>query len=126
MLESSHAGKSVRIVMITVLVNGLKISFCNIYAPNNLQEQLEFIQELNNYLIYKAQAASLVLGGDWNCTLSKKDKKGGVSWKPSQFRNMLLITMETFDLVYIQRTRHPNLNIYTYASKTLNVKTRRD
>ena len=113
MLESSHASKSGRIVMITVLVNGLKISFCNIYAPNNLQEQLEFIQELNNCLIDKAQAASLVLGGDWNCTLSKKDKKGEVPWKPSQFRNMLLITMETFDLLHIQRTRHPNLNIYT-------------
>ena len=112
--------------MITVLVNGLKISFCNIYAPNNLQEQLEFIQELNNCLIDKPQAASLVLGGDWNCTLSKKDKKGEVPWKPSQFRNMLLITMETFDLLHIQRTRHPNLNIYTYASKTLNVKTSRD
>ena len=126
MLESSHASKSGRIVMITVLVNGLKISFCNIYAPNNLQEQLEFIQELNNCLIDKAQAASLVLGGDWNCTLSKKDKKGEVPWKPSQFRNMLLITMETFDLLHIPRTRHPNLNIYTYASKTLNVKTSRD
>lgn len=126
MLESSHASESGRIVMITVLVNGLKISFCNIYAPNNLQEQLEFIQELNNCLIDKAQAASLVLGGDWNCTLSKKDKKGEVPWKPSQFRNMLLITMETFDLLHIQRTRHPNLNIYTYASKTLNVKTSRD
>ena len=126
MLESSHASKSGRIVMITVLMNGLKISFSNIYAPNNLQEQLEFIQELNNYLIYKAQAANLVLGGDWNCTLSKKDKKGGVPWKPSQFRNMLLITMETFGSEDIQRTRHPNLNIYTYASKTLNVKTSRD
>lgn len=112
--------------MITVLVNGLKISFGNIYAPNNLQEQLEFIQELNNCLIDKAQAASLVLGGDWNCTLSKKDKKGGVPWKPSQFRNLLLITMETFDLLDIQRTLHPNLNIYTYASKTLNVKASRD
>lgn len=74
-LESSHASKSGRIVMITVLVNGLKISFCNIYAPNNLQEQLEFIQELNNCLIDKAQADSLVLGGDWNCTLSKKIKR---------------------------------------------------
>ena len=87
---------------------------------------MEFIQELNNCLIDKAEAASLVLGGDWNCTLSKKDKKGGVPWKPSQFRNMLLITMETFDLLDIQRIRHPNLNIYTYASKTLNVKSRLD
>ena len=39
---------------------------------------------------------------------------------------MLLITMETFDLLDIQRTRHPNLNIYTYVSKTLNIKSRLD
>ena len=58
--------------MIPVLVNGLKISFCNIYTPNNLHEQLKSIQELNNCLIDKAEAVSLVLGGDWNCTLSKK------------------------------------------------------
>ena len=31
-----------------------------------------------------------------------------------------------FDLLDIQRTRHPNLNIYIYASKTLNVKLRLD
>ena len=31
-----------------------------------------------------------------------------------------------FDLLDIQRTRHPNLNIYTYASKTLTVKLRLD
>ena len=71
-LKSSHASKSGRIIMITVLVNGLKISFCNIYAPNNLKEQLEFIQELNNCLIDKAEVVSLVLGGDWNCTLKKR------------------------------------------------------
>ena len=53
-------------------------------------------------------------------------KKGGVPWKPSRFRNMLLITKETFNLLDIQRTRHPNLNIYTYASKTLNVTSRLD
>ena len=110
--ESSHASKTGRIVLITVSLNGLKISFCNIYAPNNQLEQLEFTQELNNCLIDKAEA--------------DKDKKGGVPWKPSQFRNMLLITMETCDLLDIQRTRHPNLNIYTYVSKTLNVKSRLD
>ena len=71
-MESSHASKTGRIVLITVSLNGLKISFCNIYAPNNQLEQLEFIQELNNCLIDKAEADSLVLGGDWNCKLSKK------------------------------------------------------
>lgn len=46
-IDSSCNNKSRRIVLITVLAKGSKISFCNIYAPNNQLEQLEFIQELN-------------------------------------------------------------------------------
>ena len=79
MTESSHASKTGRIVLIAVSLNELKTSFCNIYAPNNQLEQLEFIQELNNCLIDKAEADSLVLSGDWNCTFSKKDKKAECS-----------------------------------------------
>ena len=39
----SFSNNSGRIVLITVNINGLKVSFCNIYAPNNPLEQLEFI-----------------------------------------------------------------------------------
>ncbi|KAL9959075.1 hypothetical protein ACROYT_G036156 [Oculina patagonica] len=97
------------------------MSFCNIYAPNNPSEQLEFIQELNNCIIDKLELTNLIVGGDWNCTLSKKDKKGGTPWKPSLFSQLLLTTMEIFGGV-----RHPNLNIYSYVSKALNVKSRLD
>ena len=47
--------------------------------------------------------STLIVGGDWNCTLAKKDKVGGTDWKPSNYRNLLLTTMEAFDLVDIQR-----------------------
>ena len=60
------------------------VSFCNIYAPN-LSEQLEFIQKLNNYITDKSEFTNLIVGGDWNCTLTKKDKKGRAPWKPTQF-----------------------------------------
>ena len=42
------------------------------------------------------------------------------------YRNLILITMEMFDLVDIQRVKHPNVNKYSYVSKALNVKSRID
>ena len=40
-----------RIVLIHLNYNGMELSLCNIYAPNDHADQLRFIKELNNYLI---------------------------------------------------------------------------
>ena len=115
-----------RIILINLTYNGLKLSFCNIYAPNDHTQQVSFIQELNCLLIDKSEITTLIVGGDWNCTLSKKDKKGGSPWRPTAYRNLVNITMDTLDLVDIQRTRYPNVNKFCYRSKTLDVKSRID
>ena len=104
-VQCSFSNNSGRIVLITVNINGQKVSVCKVYAPNNPSEQLEFIQELNNCIIDKSELTNLVVGGDWNCTLTKKNKKGGTLWKPTQFRNLLLMTMEICDLTDIQNAR---------------------
>jgi len=71
-----------RIVLITIVINSLMLSLCNIYAPSNQAEQLEFLQELNNCLIDKSELTTLIVGGDWNCTfLSNNDKIEGKPWK---------------------------------------------
>ena len=88
-------------VLITMEFNSLKLSLCNVYAPNNQSDQLNFIQELNNVLIDKSELFTLIVGGDWNCTLRKKDKVGGTIWKPSNSRNLPLTTVEVFDLIDI-------------------------
>ena len=115
-----------RIILINLTYNGLKLSFCNIYAPNDHSQQISFIQELNCLLIDKSEITTLILGGDWNCTLSRKDKKGGSPWRPTVYRNLVNITMDTLDLVDIQRARHPNVNKFSYRSKALGVKSRID
>ena len=124
--EYNFSNKTGRIILITVYLNGTKISLCNIYAPNNQSEQLEFIQELNNCIIDKSELTNIIIGGDWNCTLTKKDKKGGALWKPTPFRNLLLTNMETFDLIDIYRTGHPNSQHFSYESKSLQVRLRID
>ena len=115
-----------RVVLINLTFQGLELSLCNIHAPNNHSDQLQFIAKLNNYLIDKSEIASLIIGGDWNGTFTKKDKKGGLPWNPTGFRNSILITMEMFDLFDIQKVKHPTVNIYSYESKALKMKSRND
>ena len=124
-IDYSFSDKSGRIVLITIVINSLMLSLCNIYAPNNQAEQLEFLQELNNCLIDKSELTTLIVGGDWNCTLSKNDKIGGKPWKATNYRNLVLTTMDILDLVDIQRERHPKLRKYSYESKALKVKSRK-
>ena len=93
-IELLFQDNSGRIVLITSHINGLKVSLCNIYAPNNSEDQLRFLQELNCCLIDKADITTVIVGGDWNCALTKKDKSGGAPWKPTTYCNSLLITMD--------------------------------
>ena len=86
-------------MLITISLSGHKLTLCNIYAPNNQANQLQLMQELNNCIIDKTELSSLIVGGDWNCTLSKKDKIGGAPWWPTIYSNLVSTTMEMFDLV---------------------------
>ena len=113
-------------MLITITFGSEKLSLCNIYAPNNQTNQLEFMQELNNCMIDKTDLSALIVGGDWNCTLSKKDKIGGTVWVPTNNRNLLMTTLDMFDLIDIQRIRHPKLCKFTYASKAIRMKSRID
>ena len=100
-VEFIFTDKLGRIVLITIVINSFKLSLCNIYAPNNQTEQLEFLQELKNCLIDKAELTTLIVGGDWNCTLSKSDKIGGKPWRATNYRNLVLTTMEIQSCVNI-------------------------
>ena len=125
-MDYSFRNNTGRIVLITILLNSMKLSLCNIYAPNNQSDQLEFLQELNNCIMDKSELPSLIVGGDWNCALTNKDKMGGTTWKPTVYGNLILATTDAFDLVDIQRLRHPRLKKYTYESKALKVRSRID
>jgi len=84
-IDYCFSDMSGRIVLITIVINSLMLSLCNIYAQNNQAEQLEFLKELNNCLIDKSELTTLIVGGDRNCTLSKNDKIGGKPWKAANY-----------------------------------------
>ena len=49
---------------VTSTFGSKKLSLCNIYAPNNQTNQLEFMQELNDGMIEKTDLSALIVGGD--------------------------------------------------------------
>ena len=66
-----------------------------------------------------------------NCHLQKHhasggDKIGGKPWKVTNYRNLVLTTMDIFDLIDVQRVKHPKLRKYSYESKALKMKSRID
>ena len=75
----------------------------NIYAPNDLQQQLAFLRNLNNFLVTNVDIGNLIVGGDWNVTLEAVDKKGGSQWKPTSYRNQLISMMKEFSLIDVYR-----------------------
>ena len=125
-VECIHRDSLGRILIMSATFDSMKLPLCNIYAPNNNSDQLLFIQDLKNQLVDKSELTSLIIGGDWNCALQKDDKKEGVAWRPTNYRNCILITMDALDLEDIHRKRHPKLNKYSYTSKALNVKSKID
>ena len=63
-----------RIVLINLNYNGMELSLCNIYAPNDHADHPLFIEELNYQLVDKSELTALIVGDDWNCTLRKTKK----------------------------------------------------
>ena len=84
------------------------------------------MQKLNNCIIDKTELTALIVEGDWNCTLSNKDKLGGIAWAPTIYRNLVLASKDMFKIKDIQRARHPKLDKFAYESKAKGMKSRID
>ena len=103
-----------------------KFTLCNIYAPNNIALQKTFIETLGEILISKADISNVIVGGDWNATLESIDKKGGVQWKPTAYRDQIIELMNELKLVDILRVKNPSKKCFTYEFSTLKMKLRID
>ena len=82
-IENFSKDRDGRIVSINLIFKTANISLCNVYAPNDSQQQQTFLHILNEYLMSNTDTSNLIIGGDWNVTLQSLDKRGGVPWKAS-------------------------------------------
>jgi len=88
--------------------------------------QNTFVKDLNQFLLSNANVSRLIVGGDWNVALGTFDKKGGIPWRPTTYRDYIIAMCEELDLIDILRKKKPNAKLFTYESKPLKMKSRID
>ena len=125
-IEKSSKVQEGRIVSINLTLETVIISLCNVYAPNDSQQQQAFLHNLNEYLMYNTNIENLIIGGDWNVTLQSLDKKGGTPWKASAYRDSLISMMEELELIDVFRKQYSSKLCFSYESKALKVSSRID
>ena len=98
----------------------------NVYVPNDYRKQEQFIRILGEKLVSKTDTTKLIISGDWNATLNKIDKWGGLPWKETTYRNSIIDLMEELDLLDIYTQFHADTKSFTYETKNSKLKSRID
>ena len=75
-IEKVIADKDGRYIIVDIFLNQIRILLVNIYVPNDQTQQVLFLKRLQQHLEPFADE-HIVVGGDFNCALTGKDKKGG-------------------------------------------------
>ena len=75
-VEKCISDNNGRFIILDVALEDSHIILVNIYAPNDLNQQVQFFKLMQHHL-QDFSEEMVIIGGDFNCSLSDKDKKGG-------------------------------------------------
>ena len=64
-----------RILILDVEIDDQQFALVNIYAPNEIQALIKFFKRLED-MLQSLESPGIVLGGDFNCPLTSRDKPG--------------------------------------------------
>ena len=123
-IENQMQSEDGRILILQVVIDDTKLVCANIYAPNDPGAQHRFYLHLNN-ILQKFSSESVILGGDFNCPLSKEDKEGGrdFSHKYHVAEEIKSLTC-SLDLEDVWRNLHPNKKQFKHQIKKSDKKIR--
>ncbi|CAM4603359.1 unnamed protein product [Caretta caretta] len=97
-----------------VCIEGLVVNLINVYAPTLGPERLQFYQQASAFLGTLDSHECLVLGGDFNTTLEKRDLSG-TEQSPATVDTLQEI-VEHHSLVDIWRDHHPDdTSMFTFV-----------
>ena len=108
MLKSARgAGK-----LFCAIKSDYRFTVINVYVPNDVKTQVRFLESLK---LRKSADENIYIGGDLNCCLTPKDKKG---WRPTEQKKQLIDSIlsltNSFNLVDMKRKFHPNESLFTW------------
>ncbi|CAM2113530.1 unnamed protein product [Caretta caretta] len=95
-----------RLLHLWVLIEGLVVNLVNVYALTSGPEWLQFYQQASAFLGTLDSHECLVLGGDFNTTLEKRDRSG-TEQSPAAADTLREI-VEHHSLVDIWHDQHPD------------------
>ncbi len=101
-----------RILCIDIEIDSVRLTLCNIYAPNS--DEPEFFNDLTT-LIDNIENVTRIIAGDFNLVMDLDiDKKGGRPVTNKKARDVLQTYMSDSNLVDIWRNQHPGERIFTW------------
>ena len=125
-IERVISDKNGRFIILKLSFDQQSIVLVNVYSPNDANKQSEFFSKLNQ-LLQKFPQENMIIGGDFNCALSPKDKIGGkpITKKASVIKDIEKLR-ESHNLRDIWRMLNPELSRFTWRNKLLKIQCRLD
>ena len=125
-VEKEIPDKQGRFIILKLSLEEKVIVLVNIYAPNDVAQQVSFFKRLNQQLEEFAQD-TIVIGGDFNCVLTSNDKRGG---KPVSKRSAVIqginMLCDLYNLSDIWQNLNCDKQCYTWRTKSFKIECRLD
>ena len=110
-VEKLISDKQGRFIILKLSLDDKAIVLVNIYAPNDVAQQVTFFRKLNKQL-EEFEQDTMVIGGEFNCVLASNDKRGGNPIKIQGRLDYLLVSQELIqfakkcDIVHAPKSDH--------------------
>lgn len=120
-VEKQICDKNGRYIILDLVLADKRIVLVNIYAPNDVNQQVSFFKELQEQP-QEISEKTIIIGNDFNCPLSETDKKGGSpnSWKQrvvEEINNLCNL----YDLNDIWPFLNPSVDQFTWRNKSFKI-----
>ena len=115
-----------RLIILEIKLDNQNLVLANVYAPNDIPQQIKFHQNLNQTLRGSSDS-NLIIGGDFNCALTPKDRK---SVKQGSNKHTVINEIgnlcSNFPLTDIWRELNPQAQSFTWRDKAFKFHSRLD
>ena len=125
-LEKIAADSFGRCILTETIIDGTKIVLVNIYALNDATQQLVFLRDVSKEFLIPYANDNLVLGSDFNRTISTLNKKAG---RPIDSKKASLNELQSLIKIHnlLDSWRFDNLDQpgFTWANPSMKIQCRR-
>ena len=115
-----------RLIVLDTKMNGANLVLINLYAPNDISQQVQFFEKVMIKLSNYADK-NIIIGGDFNCPLTESDKIGGKSVENKKsVRDKISQLSDLYSLQEVWRELNPKKKQFTWRDKAYKVQCRLD